>query len=92
MKHVQNKNNETALLDRLPMEFLPKQTPPTKDIANVYRLKMQPELVCYYHAVAGFPTKPTWVAAIKNRQFASWPGLTAKAFTKHFPDSKETTK
>jgi hypothetical protein len=40
-------------------------------IAHVYKLKTQPELVCYYHAAVGFPTKPTWIVAIKNKQFAS---------------------
>ncbi len=44
------------------------------------------------HAAAGFPTKPTLIALIKNKQFASWPGLTTKAVTKHFPESEETTK
>jgi hypothetical protein len=53
---------------------------------------MQPELVCYYHTVAGFLTKLTWVAAIKNRQFALWLGLTAKAVTTHFPELEETKK
>jgi len=59
-------------------------------VANVYELKTQPELIRYYHAAARFPTKPTWVTAIKNRLFTSWPGLTAKAATKHFPESEET--
>ncbi len=27
---------------------------------------MQPELIRYHHAAAGFPTKPTWIAAIKQ--------------------------
>ncbi len=67
VKHVQNKNTKTVLCNRLPTEFLPKQPPPTKAIANVYELKKQPELVHYYHAVAEFPTKPTWVAVIKKR-------------------------
>jgi hypothetical protein len=40
----------------------------------------------------GFPTKPTWITAIKNKQFASWPGLTTKAVAKHFPELEETTK
>jgi hypothetical protein len=53
---------------------------------------MQPELVRYLHTVAGFQTKPTWIAAIKNKQFASWPGLTTKAVAKHHPESKETMK
>jgi hypothetical protein len=53
---------------------------------------MQQELICYLHAAAGFPTKPTWLAAIKNKQLASWPGLTAKAIPKHYPESEETIK
>jgi hypothetical protein len=53
---------------------------------------MQPELVQYLHALAGFPTKPTWIEAIKSNHYASWPGLTIKAVTKHFPKSKETMK
>jgi hypothetical protein len=39
---------------------------------------------------AGFPTKPTWIALIKNKQFVSWPGLTVKVVAKHHPESKET--
>jgi hypothetical protein len=41
---------------------------------------------------AGFPTKPSWLKAIKNKQYASWPGLTWEAVNKHFPKSKETLK
>jgi hypothetical protein len=58
----------------------------------VYKLKTQPELIQYLHAAAGFPTKPTWIKAIKNKQFASWPGLTTKAAAKHYPESEETLK
>jgi hypothetical protein len=58
----------------------------------VYELKTQPELVRYLHVAAGFPTKPTWIAAIKNKQYASWPGLTVKAVAKHFHESNKTTK
>jgi len=58
----------------------------------VYELKTQPELVRYYHAAAGFPTKPLWLEAINNKQYASWPGLTWEAVNKHFPESKETLK
>ncbi len=46
----------------------------------------------YHHASAGFPTKPTWLAAIKNKHFTLWPGLTLDAARKHFPDSEETHK
>jgi hypothetical protein len=41
---------------------------------------------------AGFPMKPTWLAEIKNKQFASWLGLTVKAVAKHYPESEETMK
>jgi hypothetical protein len=54
--------------------------------------KTQPELVQYCHAAAGFPTKPSWLKAIKNKQYASWPGLAWEAVNKHFPESKETLK
>ncbi len=58
----------------------------------VYKLKTQPELVCYYHATTGFPTKPTWLTAIKNKQYASWSGLSIKAITRHYSDTEETPK
>jgi hypothetical protein len=58
----------------------------------MYKLKTQPELVQYYHAAAGFPTKPSWLKAIKNKQYASWPGLTWQAANKHYPESEETLK
>jgi len=92
VKHVTNANTDTILCDCPPSEFLPERPPPTEAVANVYQHKMQPELIRYYHAVVGFPIKPTWVTAIKNCQFTSWPGLTAKAATKHFTESEETTK
>jgi hypothetical protein len=89
---VQNTNTNTVLVKKPPTEFLPNHPPPTEAVHNVYELKNQPELIQYLHAAEGFPTKPTWIAAIKNKQFASWPGLTAKAVAKHYPESKESMK
>ncbi len=89
---VQNTNTDTVLVKKPPMEFLPDRPPPTEAMHNVYELKTQPKLIRYLPTAAGFPTKPTWLAAIKNKQFASWPGLTAKAIAKHYPESKETMK
>ncbi len=89
---VLNNNTNTVLVRTLPTKFLPDHPPPTKAVRNVYKLKMQPELVRYLHAAAGFPTKPTWLVAIKNMQIVSWPGLTIKAVAKHYPESKETMK
>ena len=58
----------------------------------MYELKTQLKLVRYYHAAAGFPTKPLWLKAIKNKQYASWPGLTWEVVNKHFPESEKTLK
>jgi len=46
--------------------------------------------VQYLHASAGFPTKLMWLPTVKNRQYASWPGLIPEAIAKHFPESEET--
>jgi hypothetical protein len=89
---VINENTDTVLTTKPPTEFLPKRPPANEAVHNVYELKTQPELIRYLHAAAGFPTKPTWIKAIKNKQFASWPGLTVQAVSKHFPESKETSK
>ena len=66
--------------------------PPSKSINNVYKLKVKLELVRYYHAVSGFPTKPSWIAAINNKHYASWPGLDATAMAKYFLESDEMWK
>ncbi len=93
MAVVRNNNtNSTVILNRPPTKFLPKHSPPADAFHNVYELKTQPEYVRYYHAAAGFPTKSTWVKAIKNKQFASWPGLAVDAVKRHYPDSEETPK
>ena len=76
---VQNLNTDTITVNRPPTEFLPNRLPTEKAIYNVYELKTTPELVRYHHAAAGFPTKPQWIAAIKNKQYASWPGLSVEA-------------
>ncbi len=89
---ILNNNTDTVLVNKQPTEFLPGQTPVIEAISNVYELKTQHELVRYLHACAGFPTKPSWIKAIKNRQYASWPGLTVNTVAKHFPESEETWK
>jgi hypothetical protein len=89
---VRNNNTDTVIVNCPPLEFLPAHPPPANAIHNAYELKTQLELVQYYHAAAGFPTKPTWLKAIKNMQFASWPGLTADAVNCHYPNSEETPK
>ena len=92
MPVIRNNNIKTILVKRPPSEFLPTRPPPQDAVFNVYELKMQMELVQYLHSSAGFPTKPMWLRAARNRQYASWPGLTPKAVSKHFPKSKDPLK
>ncbi len=68
---VLNKNTDMVFTTKPPTKPLPEQPLPTKAIHNVYELKTQPELIRYLHAPAGFSTKPAWIKAIKNKQFAS---------------------
>ena len=91
-KDTGNKNEDYVVVKKPPTEFLPSRPPPTEAIYNVYELKTQPELIRYYHAAAGFPTKPTWLKAIKKGFYSSWVGLTDSAVQRHFPESEETWK
>ena len=86
-----NLNTDTVIVDKCPTEYLTARPPPTEAIFNVFELKKQPEIVRYYHAAAGFPTKPT-IKAINNKQYASWPGLTSEIVQKYYPESEETLK
>jgi hypothetical protein len=51
-----------------------------------------PQTIRYLHAAAGFPTKDFWIKAIKSGNYATWPGITAKAVNRHFPELVETQK
>jgi hypothetical protein len=68
---ILNNNTNTVLVRKPPTKFLPDRPPPTKAVHNVYESNTQPELVWYLHGAAEFPTKPTWIAAKKTKQFAS---------------------
>lgn len=59
--------------------------------ANAYEIPAVPKLIQYLHAIAGFPTKRTWIKAIKNNFFLTWPGLTTNRITKHLKPNKYTT-
>ncbi len=58
--------------------------------ANVYSLPSILQAIKYLHAAADFPMKDTWVKAIKNGNYVSWPELTVEAVNKHFPESIKT--
>ena len=65
-----NQNTDRVAVSRASQQILQTMPPPTRDVVtNVYELKTKPELVRYYHAAAGFPTKPSWLAAIRNGRY-----------------------
>ena len=60
--------------------------------SNVYNLPSMSQAIKYLHAAAGFSTKDTWIKAIMNGNYVSWPGLTVDAVNNHFPESGHMKK
>jgi hypothetical protein len=46
----------------------------------------------YLHTAAGYPVEDTWIAAINAGNYNTWPGLSAQAVRRHFPELDETQK
>ncbi len=61
-------------------------------INNVYSLPSMAKAICFMHAAAGFPVKATWLKAIKQGYFKTWPLLRAEAVERHYPELDATTK
>ena len=59
---------------------------------NAYTINTKKELIRFLHAACFSPTKATWIKAINNNQFATWPGINAADVTKYLPPSMATTK
>ena len=59
---------------------------------NAKKCKSKQDLVLYYHHACFCPTKNTWIKAIKNNFFTTWPGLTLKLVTKYLKKSIFTEK
>ena len=58
-----------------------------ESLNNVFDLPSTEQTVRYLHACAGFPTKKTWIKAIKKRNFIGWFMLTVEIVNKHFSES-----
>lgn len=50
------------------------------------------EHIKFLHAAAFSPVTTTWIDAIRNGHFLSWPGLTVEAVNKHLPKSFTTAQ
>jgi hypothetical protein len=52
----------------------------------------QKDLINYLHAACFSPVKSTWITAIRNGNFSSWPGLNEHSVKKYQSKSTSTTK
>jgi hypothetical protein len=52
----------------------------------------QKDLINYLHAACFSPVKSTWIKAIKNGNFSSWPGLNERSVEKYLSKSTSTAK
>ena len=64
------------------IEILKKYRPsPSEAINYVYKLPSIKPAIMYLHSAAGFPTKATWIKAIRNRSYLLWPLVNIKMST-----------
>jgi hypothetical protein len=59
-------------------------------IHNVYELPSLEPTIRYLHAAAGFPPKSTWLKAVQQGSYSTWPIINVKNVAKYFPESEET--
>ena len=54
--------------------------------------QLKSELIEWFHLCAGAPVKTTWMKAIKNNHYHTWPGLTTQLVHRHLAPSVITSK
>ena len=59
---------------------------------NAFSMATKPDLAMYYHRAAFSSIRTTFITAISNGKFSTWPGLTAELIAKHLPKSLATAK
>jgi hypothetical protein len=82
-------------LDLNPAPSLPTpegQAAPIKTLNVIFDLASARETFLWYHASAGFPTKATFIDAVPNGNYSTWPKLTVTLINRYFPDSNEMIK
>ena len=69
------------------------ETPMTPSMNVIIRRKeAKRDLIRDLHGACFSPTKATWIAAINNGHFTTWPGWTASLVAKYLPPSIHTAK
>jgi hypothetical protein len=67
-------------------------TAPLKTLNVIFDLPSAHETFLWYHTSTGFPTKETFIDAIRKGNHATWPKLTITLTNCYFPDLDETIK
>jgi len=66
--------------------------PPSALTNSVYHLRKIKDIITFHHQSLFSPVKSTWINAIKNGNFQSWPSLTATNVVNHLDPSTSTSK
>ncbi len=83
---MQNLDPETTISN----QEVPTAPPETLNV--IFDLPSARKTFLWYHASAGFPTKETFVNAVRKGNYATWPRLTVTLINRYFPDSDKTIK
>ena len=93
LNYLYNVPSSVAVLDHIVLYQTDPATPSLEEaIHSVYDLPIIERTIRYLHAVAGFPTKSTWIKSIRNGNYLTSPLITVTNVHKHFPESEETHK
>jgi hypothetical protein len=68
------------------------ESPHDEAINVIFDLQRACQNFLWYHATAGFPPKETFIGAVWNGNYATWPKLTVQLIHKYMPDLDETAK
>jgi hypothetical protein len=82
-------------LDLNPETSLPNtkgQAAPQETINIIFDLPSTRKTFLWYHASTRFPPKETFIDAVRNGNYSTWPKLTVTLINRYYPDSNETIK
>jgi len=95
---IKGKRNKADGLWDIPLQSIPniisEPCPNFQHTANAIIRKSQAkiELAEYLYGCCGSPAISTFIYAIKNGNFLSWPGIESVSFTKHLAPSVDSAK
>ena len=75
-----------------PDQQSPKRSHPNQANGILRQDITKHEIYQYFHATTFSPVKSTFISAINNGHFTSWPGLSASLISKNLPQSTFTVK